>query len=154
MSVDYRFIKAEPERVFDVLADGWLFASWVVGASRIRDVDEGWPQRGTDIHHSVGLWPAVLDDRTTALEWDPPRRLVLKARGWPIGAVQVTFEAKPVRGGCVVRFTEDPLGGIARFIPRFLLDAALHVRNAETLRRLAYLAEGGAGAHGKPSPQA
>lgn len=152
MSVNYRFIEAAPERVFDVLADGWLFAGWVVGASRIRDVGEGWPRRGTDIHHSFGLWPAVLDDRTTALEWDPPRRLVLKARGRPLGATQVTIEARPRPGGCVVRMTEDALGGLARFLPRSLLDAALHVRNAETLRRLAYLAEGGAGAHGRPSP--
>lgn len=152
MSVNYRFIKTSPDRVFDALADGWLFAGWVVGASRIRDVDDGWPHRGTAIHHSFGLWPAVLDDRTSALEWDPPRLLVLKARGRPFGATQVTIEAKPLRGGCVVRLIEDPLGGLTRFVPRMLLDVVLHLRNTETLRRLAYLAEGGAGAHGRPSP--
>ncbi len=29
-----------------MLSDGWLYASWVVGASRVRDVDPRWPSPG------------------------------------------------------------------------------------------------------------
>ncbi|WP_281727906.1 MULTISPECIES: hypothetical protein [unclassified Rhodococcus (in: high G+C Gram-positive bacteria)] len=37
-------------------------------ASHIRAVDSAWPSQGSSIHHSVGLWPAVLDDTTTVLD--------------------------------------------------------------------------------------
>ena len=46
MSTRSRTIKATPERVWSVLADGWLYPLFVVGASRMRDVDEGWPAVG------------------------------------------------------------------------------------------------------------
>jgi len=35
------------DQVFDILADGWLYPVWVVGASHLRDVDTGWPQPGS-----------------------------------------------------------------------------------------------------------
>ena len=36
-----RDVDAPGQAVWDVLADGWSYATWVVGASRVRDVDEG-----------------------------------------------------------------------------------------------------------------
>ncbi|MGY4859679.1 SRPBCC family protein [Cryobacterium sp. AP23] len=144
MAVNYRPFDCSPEEVFAVLADGWLYPSWVVGASRIRKVDELWPASGTSIHHSVGVWPALIDDTTSVLEWDPPRHVLLKARGWPIGEAQVAIDVKPRPHGCVVRITEDATAGPGRFVPSFLRDTAIGARNTETLRRLAYLAEGGA----------
>ena len=59
-----RDIDATPDVVFDVLADGWVYAAWVVGASRVRSVDAGWPREGTRIHHSVGAWPLLVHDTT------------------------------------------------------------------------------------------
>ena len=41
-----------------------------------------------------------------------------------------------------VRMIEDVVSGPARFVPGPVRDAATHARNSETLRRLAYLAEG------------
>jgi len=38
-----RWFNCSAEQVWDVLGDGWLYPLWVVGASRIRDVDDGWP---------------------------------------------------------------------------------------------------------------
>jgi uncharacterized protein YndB with AHSA1/START domain len=52
-----RPIEATPEQVWAVLGDGWLYAGWVVGASRIREVDPGWPAKGSRIAHSVGSCP-------------------------------------------------------------------------------------------------
>ena len=54
MSTNQRFVEAAPSDVFAVLTDGWLFPSWVVGASRIRDVDLAWPSVGATIAHSFG----------------------------------------------------------------------------------------------------
>lgn len=142
MSVNVREMNCTPEAVFAVLGDGWVFPTWVVGASRMRDVDGAWPTQGSKLHHSFGVWPAVINDETTVLEWDPPRRFVIQAAGWPIGEARVTVEAKPRGAGCVVRITEKAVKGPGALIPPALLDIGLHIRNVETLRRLAYIAEG------------
>lgn len=144
MATNYRFMTCTPDAVFDVLANGWLYPSWVVGASRIRAVDSDWPKPGTSIHHSFGLWPVLVDDVTIALLWDPPRRMQMKARAWPIGEARVEIEVRARSEGCVVRIFEDAVAGPATLVPHLVRDPGLHVRNQETLRRLAYLAEGGA----------
>jgi hypothetical protein len=147
MSVNYRFIEATPDEVFAVLANGWLYPSWVVGASRMRDVDDAWPVEGARLFHSFGVWPLLINDSTSILEWDPPSHMKIKARGWPIGEAHVTLDVKPRRDGCVVRIGEDAVRGPGRYIPEPLRRLMLHARNTETLQRLAFLAEGGATAN-------
>lgn len=142
MAQNVRRLACPPQAVFDVLADGWLYPVWVVGAMRMRDVDRRWPRPGGRLHHSVGIWPIHLDDVTESREWDPPRRAVFRAKGWPIGEAVVAIEAKPVGGGCLVRIVEEAVEGPARFIPSIVRRPVLHVRNSETLRRLGYIAEG------------
>ena len=143
MAVTVREMKCTPEDVFGVLADGWVFPTWVVGASRMRDVDESFPEVGSMLHHSFGLWPAVVDDTTTVREWDPPHRMVMAPAGWPFGEALVTIEVKPRGEGCVVRLTETATRGPASLIPAPFLNAVLRVRNREALLRLAFAAEGG-----------
>ncbi len=142
MSRNVRRMSSPPEAVFRVLADGWLYPTWVVGASRMRDVDASWPAPGARLHHSVGVWPLLLDDTTSSVEWDPPRRAVLTARGWPVGEARVRIEVKPRGDGCVVLIEEDAVSGPAVMVPKLLSDLVLRWRNAETLHRLAYLAAG------------
>ncbi|MDT9593701.1 SRPBCC family protein [Nocardioides zeae] len=142
MSENRRTIAAAPDRVWDVLADGWLYPLFVVGASRVRDVDRGWPQVGTRIHHSVGTWPLLIDDHTEVLEADPEERLTLRARGWPAGEATVTFELAPDGTGTSVTILEDAAAGPGVLVPRPVRDVALRWRNSETLRRLAYVVEG------------
>ena len=142
MSVNTRSIAAPPEAVFAVLANGWLFPSWVVGASRMRDVEEAWPSVGAKLHHSVGAWPALIDDSTSILEWDPPRRAVLQARIWPVGEATVTLQVEPQGEGSEVTMIEEPSCGPMARLPGPLANLPIYVRNVETLRRLAYLAEG------------
>ncbi|BDZ46419.1 SRPBCC family protein [Naasia aerilata] len=144
MARNSRRIEATPEQIFAVLADGWLYPSWVVGASRIRGVDADWPAVRSEIHHSFGVWPVLIDDKTVILEWDPPRRAVLRAHGWPIGEAEVTIQVKRTGTGSLVRILEDAVAGPGRLIPSFVRRILLHYRNTETLQRLAYLAEGGA----------
>ena len=142
MSINVREMNCTPEEVFGVLADGWLFPTWVVGASRMRDVDARWPQQGSRLQHSFGVWPTLIDDETTVLEWDPPRRMVIQPKGWPIGEARVTLDVKPRGAGCVVRIEEKAVKGPATLVPPAILDVGLYLRNVETLRRLAYIAEG------------
>jgi hypothetical protein len=64
MATNTRVIKTVPDDVWAVLSDGWLYPTWVVGATRMRDVDSTWPQTGSKLHHSAGVWPAVVNDNT------------------------------------------------------------------------------------------
>ena len=73
MSTTTRTVSATPEQVWEVLADGWLYPLFVVGASRMRDVDESWPAVGARLHHSVGTWPLLIDDTTEVLEVEEGR---------------------------------------------------------------------------------
>jgi uncharacterized protein YndB with AHSA1/START domain len=142
MAITRRRMPVPPDTVFAVLADGWRYADWVVGAKRIRSVDDGWPAPGTRIHHSVGAGPFELKDTTSCLEVDPPGRILLEARAWPAGTAEVDITVRAVDGGCEVVMEEEPLRGPARRIHNPVLDALIHVRNVEALRRLAKVAEG------------
>jgi hypothetical protein len=137
-----RWFNCSPEQVFAVLHDGWTYPLWVVGASRMRDVDQGWPAPGTRLHHSFGAWPLVIDDTTEVLEIGPDQRLVLEARGWPVGKARVEITVRADTDGSLVSIDEDVTDGPARLVPQPVRVAGIDVRNRETLRRLAYLAEG------------
>jgi len=136
-----RTIKAEPAKVWAVLSDGWLYPSWVVGASRMREVEESWPAPGSKLHHSVGLWPLLIDDRTEVVGCEPQRRLRLKAHGWPAGAAEVEIELSPAGGGTEVTIREDAVSGPARLVPGPVRQLGVVPRNKEALRRLSFLAE-------------
>jgi uncharacterized protein YndB with AHSA1/START domain len=140
MVTNARHVHASPEDVWAVLADGWLYAGWVVGASRMREV-QGWPAHGARLHHSVGAWPALVDDHTEVLAVDPPRSLTLLARAWPTGEAHVRLELGSEGEETVVTIQEDAVSGPGAWIPRALRAPLLGWRNRETLRRLAYLAE-------------
>jgi hypothetical protein len=138
MSRTTRVIDATPDRVFSVLADGWTYSDWVVGTAHIRDVDPDWPRPGTEIHHKAGPWPVSVHDRSTVLEYEPGRALLLKVRLWPLGAGRVRLVLDPVgdratRVTMIEQFTEGPLLGLRNKVN----DVLLHYRNRESLRRLA-----------------
>ena len=138
-----RRVDAPAQAVWDVLADGWFYATWVVGASRVRAVDAGWPQAGTRLHHSFGPWPAVISDATVSDEAEEPHHLVLTAKGWPVGEARVEIEIVPDgQDGCTVSIAEDAITGPGRFVPKPVRQALILPRNREALRRLAFIAEG------------
>ena len=141
MSRTTRTMACRPEDIFAVLADGWSFPTWVVGAARIRDVDDHWPAAGSRIHHSVGAWPFLLDDNTEVEDIDPPQRLQLRVRAWPTGEGRVIITCRPDPLGTEVTMEEMAVSGPAQAIPKPLQDALLGPRNAEALKRLAFLAE-------------
>lgn len=132
---------ATPQQVWSVLADGWSYPSWVVGASRMRAVDPGWPAAGSRIHHSVGTWPLLLNDETAVAECDPGTSIVLTAKARPFGNTRVEIELTPDATGTVVEMREDASSGPAKFIPKPARQAAIGPRNLEALKRLLLLAE-------------
>jgi len=134
-------MKATAEQVWDVLADGWLYPLWVVGASRMREVDDQWPEVGSQLHHSVGTWPLLIDDTTEVVESAPGRSLTLHARAWPTGAAAVRIDLEPTDDHTRVVIEEDAVSGPALLVPRLVRDPGLKWRNVESLRRLAYLSE-------------
>ncbi len=97
MSSQARIVKAPPTAVWEILADGWLYPLWVVGASRIRDVDPSWPEQGSQIAHSVGAWPMLIDDTTEVTECRPGQLLALRARAWPAGEAAVEIRLSRLR---------------------------------------------------------
>ncbi|TCC07770.1 SRPBCC family protein [Kribbella soli] len=141
MSENEILIKADPADVFAILTDGWSYGAWVVGASRVRDVDPPWPEPGGKIHHSVGAWPVLINDTTSVLEYEPLSRLRLRVRAWPAGHGEVEFRATTVETGCRLVMFEQATGGPVSLLPAPVQDLFLGARNTETLHRLALLAE-------------
>jgi hypothetical protein len=114
---------------------------WVVGASRMREVDPAWPEVGARLHHSIGVWPLLIDDETEVLESVAEHVLRLRARGWPLGEADVEIRLRASGAGTEVEIQEKLVAGPGKLVPTPVQDPVLRWRNRETLRRLCYLAE-------------
>jgi hypothetical protein len=123
------------------MAEGWLYPVWVVGASRMREVDGHWPEVGAKLHHSVGIWPLLINDNTEVLDSVPDHLLRLRTRGWPAGEAEVLIRLEAVGAGTQVTLEEDAVLGPGSFVPRPLRAPVLKWRNTESLRRLGFVAE-------------
>jgi uncharacterized protein YndB with AHSA1/START domain len=134
-------IAAPPEKVWATLADGWVYPTWVVGATRMRDVDPDWPSPGSKLHHSVGVWPLVINDFTESLAWVEGARLLLRAHGWPAGAAEVELTLEGHGDRTEVAMREDAVAGPGRLVPPPIRQVLSVIRNREGLRRLGYIAE-------------
>ncbi|MDT0195174.1 SRPBCC family protein [Arthrobacter sp. AB6] len=145
MSTVSQLFNSPAADIWRVIADGWLYSGWVVGASRIRAVDDTWPQAGARLHHSVGAWPLVINDSTQVTGVEPGKSLELVARGWPMGEAKVAITLEDRGDQCLVTIAEDAIRGPGKRVPKVLRDPAISVRNRETLKRLELMAAGGAG---------
>jgi carbon monoxide dehydrogenase subunit G len=136
-------VSAGTDEVWAVLADPWSYATWVVGTVKIRDADPGFPAVGCKLHHAVGAWPLLLEDETEILGCEPGHRLVMQARGWPVGEARVELVLH-AEGDDLTRvaMNEQPTQGPGAWVHNPLLDAILARRLDETLDRLRRLVEG------------
>ena len=141
MSTNVRTVAAPPSAVWAVLSDGWLYPVWVVGAARMREVEDHWPAVGSRLHHSVGIWPLLIDDNTEVLEAQPDHLLRLRTRGWPAGEAEVVIRLSAVGAGTEITLDEDAVEGPGSYIPQPLRTPVLAWRNTETLRRLCFVVE-------------
>ena len=115
----------------------------------MRAVDAHWPAVGAQVHHSFGVWPAVIDDDTTVLRSDAPHRLILQPKGWPVGEALVDLRIEAQGSGSLLTICEDAVKGPGRLVPAPVRQALIAVRNREALHRLTLLAEGNA----RPTPE-
>lgn len=129
-------IDADPTEVYAVLADGWTYGDWVVGAKQIRAVDDGFPAVGTRLHHTIGAGPATIGDVTEVVAAQPPRFLELRAAAGPLGEATITFDLEATPAGTCVTMHERPIGDAAPARVGRRVDRLLRVRNAEALWRL------------------
>ena len=134
-------VSVEPERVFGVLADPFLYPQWVVGCKEVRRVDGDWPEPGATFHHSVGLGPISVRDSTSVVESEPAQRLVLRARARPTGVARVELELAAVDGGTRVAISERPIAGPPALLHNPAQDWFIDRRNRNSLCRLKRLAE-------------
>lgn len=141
MAVNERTMAATTDEVWDVLADGWLYPLWVVGASRMREVDGHWPDVGSRLHHSVGTWPLLVDDETEVVEVTPGAFLSVRAQARPTGTAMVSIRLEPLGAETRVVMEEDLVKGPGALVPKPVRELGLRWRNVESLRRLAFIAE-------------
>ncbi|SFB00624.1 hypothetical protein SAMN05216266_103232 [Amycolatopsis marina] len=141
-----RTVPVPAKDIFAVLADGWSYAGWVVGASHIRDVDPNWPSVGSRIYHKSGPWPVQVADETEVLTMEQDRMLELRAKLWVLGDVRIRVSLLPLaERETEIRMEEHPTGGPVSMAPKVLQDLLLKPRNQEALGRLADLADGRGG---------
>ncbi|MDQ2750751.1 MAG: SRPBCC family protein [Pseudonocardiales bacterium] len=142
MATNSVHIEATRQRVFAVLSDGWAYSNWVVGASHMRAVEAGWPAPGSRLFHAAGAWPIMARDETVVESWEPNSKLVLTAKGRPLGEAKVVLELEDAGDGCRVTMFETPTAGPGQWLHNPVFEALLVRRNAESLARLAAIAEG------------
>jgi uncharacterized protein YndB with AHSA1/START domain len=135
-----RRARVPPERIWACLADPYSFVEWVAGTSRIRAADASWPSPGSQLHHSWGIWPVRVNDRTTVVSSDPPRRLVLTARARPLGVVRAELHITTEADGARIVLYEDLLEGWGTRIPG-PARVIQYLRNRRSVRRLALVAQ-------------
>lgn len=132
---------APPADVFAVAADPWRYPDWVIGAKKVRGVDDDWPKVGSRFHHRFGLGPATVEDSTVLEAIEPGRRLVLRVRARPtgIGRVELILHDDGV-GGTDIELVEYPIAGLPKRWDGKALDVLVGIRNLLSLRRLRRLA--------------
>ena len=136
MACTERTIPATPEQIWAVLGDAMSYDRWVVGAKDIRTADGTWPEPGSTLDHTVGVGPMQLKDNTKVLESEASRRIVMEARGRPLGIARIEIRLEPEGSGTKVTMIEDAVRPAPVKAMNPALNPLIHSRNVETLRRL------------------
>jgi hypothetical protein len=133
-------MQATAEQIWAVLADAKSYEHWVVGAKDIRDADGTWPAVGSTLQHTSGFGPFNLKDNTKVLESEQPRRIVLEARGRPLGIARIEMTMETRGEATLVKIVEEAVRPAPARAMNPALNPLIHSRNVETLRRLEELA--------------
>lgn len=127
-------IAAPRADVWAALVDVRTYPTWLLGARRIRSVDDGWPGPGHAFHHVVGFGPITIADATRSVAVDPERRLELVVRARPALEATVVFELSDAAEGTRVVMEEHPIGVHRVLAP--LVAPLTQARNRASLERL------------------
>lgn len=139
-AVSERYVDAPVDAVASVLADPRTYDGIVVGARRIRWFDARWPDPGTAIHHTVGVGPLAVRDRTEVERDELPDELELAAGVRPLGVLRVVFRLQAEGAGTRVTMEEGPRSGPVTALWAPPARWATARRNDLALRRLDDLA--------------
>lgn len=134
-----RKLALAPADAFRLLEDPSSLQRLVAGARKIRRFDADWPDRGSRIHHTVGVPPLVIRDHTEVIDVEFPHRLVLHARLRPLGELTVAMTLEDDgRDGSVLTVRETAeTGFLAVQGVRQVTQVLLFLRNREIARRFA-----------------
>jgi hypothetical protein len=136
VSVQRITIEATPEQIFAVLLDPYSYPEWLVGARRIRSVDETWPEPGSAFHHVVGFGPITVADSTRIVQASAPALLELDVRARPFGRARTRFAVVALdHARSDLALEETPTSPVLRLLTP-VLDAGIAVRNDASLKRL------------------
>jgi uncharacterized protein YndB with AHSA1/START domain len=141
VSVNTMVVEAPPEAVFAVLADPAAYGAFVVGSKHVRRFEPTYPELGSCFHHTLGVGPFILRDKTCVEEVEDGRRLVLLAHMRPFSVNRVAFSLRPVDEGTEVEVEEYAVKGPVAAVWNPAFEAAMGLRNQEMLRRLKRIAE-------------
>jgi hypothetical protein len=136
-----KLIHAPAEAVFDVLSDPRAYQRFVVGSKAVRRFDARWPEADTAIHHTVGVGPLFLRDKTVVTRCEPPDRLVLRPCVRPFLVTETVFFLQARGDDTLLLLDEHAVGGLLCPAYPGPLDALMGLRNQVVARRLAQLAE-------------
>ncbi len=136
MAYTSRTLVAPREAVWEALIDPHTYPDWLIGASRIRDVDRSWPGVGSRFHHRVGVGWLSIPDYSEVVDIDPGRLLRLKVKARPLVSAVVTFVLISDETGTAVAIEEEPELRTIGNVVRPMMDPTIHLRNHRSLRRL------------------
>lgn len=138
-------LDAPVAQVWATLVDATSYPRWLIGARRIRRVEDGWPAPGTAFYHEVGPGgPLTISDLTRSLEVDDQRLLKLDVRARPLVRAEVTFELRALAAGTEVTLEEHPVGWHRLLAPA--LSPMIMARNRASLEKLAQAVRASTGA--------
>lgn len=136
MSTVHATVDAPAADVWETLIDVRTYPDWLIGARKIRHVEDGWPAPGTAFHHTVGLGgPLQISDRTMSEGSEPNRLLCLDVRAWPLLHAKVRFELRPVDAKRTEIEMEETPTGVHRFFAPVMSPLAM-ARNRASLGKL------------------
>jgi uncharacterized protein YndB with AHSA1/START domain len=142
MAFTSRIIDAPAGVVWAALLDPSTYPDWLIGTREVREVEPDWPAIGSGFHHSVGVGPLVLRDRTHITGIEPGHRLELAVKARPLVSACARFELVSDGDRTVVTLEEEPAHRIIGNLVRPFLDVATHHRNHRSLRNLDRLLTG------------
>jgi hypothetical protein len=142
-SLDLRlFIRATPERVWQIISDLSGQERWMVDVRRLDVISEQKSGAGAVIDLTSTLFGLpIVHDILEVVGWDPPRELAVVHKGQFTG--KAAFRLEPVRGGTVFTWWEEfkpPLGLLGELVASLVVSPHLKDmfrQSMENVRRLA-----------------
>ena len=141
MAVRHRLIKASPDRVWAVLADGSRYAQWVVGTAASQPKDGEWPQESASISYQIRLGPFEVGNETVVRRCVEGSVLELEANAGPLGTARICIELRKWGEYCLVIVDEHPLQGTGGALHNLGFEALIQLRHRAMLARLAKTCE-------------